>query len=387
MKKIMIVLICMLCISVNDVQAQSVSELKKEQQIISKIEKDVKNALLNGKSKIDLKSYKIKINEYPIMSSLIYYIPYLSLDVKGTLYYKGQYYTQLKISSHMNKKQIKDYINKIDNEISDLKTIVSKNYTDEKNALLLHDYIVSHYDYDKSLKKQSYYLSSMLLYKKGVCQSYSFLYQYILNKVNMECGYVKSEMMNHGWNIVKVGREYYHVDLTYDDSNNLLGIVDHKYFLCSDNQIKDYGYKGRNRLNIRCLNKKYDKYYFKDILSPIVIMGSDYFYIKDRFLIRGNYQGKERDVIEHVGIWKSDKGYYLNSFSGLFLRNFKLYFNKADGLYTYDLSKKTIKQLYKTNSQMLLFGIRETKNMIEMNALKSLKSSSCLIRKSFLSLI
>ena len=51
----------------------------------------------------------------------------------------------------------------------------------------------------------------------GVCQSYACTYMYILNSLGIDCYFVPSDEMRHGWNIVRINGQLYHVDCTYDD--------------------------------------------------------------------------------------------------------------------------------------------------------------------------
>ena len=76
--------------------------------------------------------------------------------------------------------------------------------------------------------------------KKCVCQGYSYLFMYIMNKYfEMECTTVPSDACNHMWNKVKVDGKWYNLDLTSDDPTpNLSSLANHTYFLLSDEELK-----------------------------------------------------------------------------------------------------------------------------------------------------
>lgn len=389
MKKILIIVLCLCFIPIDICFAKNkISILEKEDYYAEVIEKQVKNALLKGKSKINLKSYKIKVNDYPELSFVTRYIPYLNKNIKATLYAKDGYYDELKITNVYSLSKTKSLISNIDKKINELTQIVNKKYTNENNALRLHDYIVSYYEYDESKNKDSYYLYGMLENKKGVCQSYAFLYKYILNKVDIKCYIVNSKVIDHAWNIVKIGNYYYHVDLCKDDPvKDNIGIVSHKYFLLSDYEIKKYGYKDRNRKELICNNKKYDLHYYKDINCPILINGNDRYYVKDRFLVLSDKNGNVKKSIDHVGYWSNgNQGYYLNEYSGLFIRNFCLYYNKSDGVYKYSFLNNKITCILKANKGKRIYGIRESKNLLEVNNKEKLNKNAVLLKINFLSL-
>ncbi|MCR5718187.1 MAG: hypothetical protein K6F80_04030 [Oscillospiraceae bacterium] len=57
----------------------------------------------------------------------------------------------------------------------------------------------------------------MLSKRLGVCHAYAWLYNALMNESGVETFFVQSLNMNHSWNLVHIGEDYYHVDLTWDD--------------------------------------------------------------------------------------------------------------------------------------------------------------------------
>ncbi|MBQ6991042.1 MAG: hypothetical protein IJN58_08290, partial [Clostridia bacterium] len=57
---------------------------------------------------------------------------------------------------------------------------------------------------------------------KAVCAGYAMAMQYILNKLGIECLYVKGDTPRgyHAWNILKLEGEYYLMDATWGDSSD-----------------------------------------------------------------------------------------------------------------------------------------------------------------------
>ena len=78
-------------------------------------------------------------------------------------------------------------------------------------------------------------------------------YRYLLHKAGICSEEVLSDKMNHCWNYVKIGENWYHVDVTWDDPvyqgrkpNN--ECISHEHFLLSDEAIrakKHYGWDTR----------------------------------------------------------------------------------------------------------------------------------------------
>ena len=56
--------------------------------------------------------------------------------------------------------------------------------TDEQKVLVIHDYLVSHAEYDLNYKNYTSY--GVLMDGRGVCQSYALAYMYILNHLGIE---------------------------------------------------------------------------------------------------------------------------------------------------------------------------------------------------------
>ena len=103
----------------------------------------------------------------------------------------------------------------------------------------MHDVITSTRAYDYTFSKYTAYEN--LVNKTSVCQGYAEAFWLLMYKLNIDCKVVASNSLNHAWNIVKVGGNWYHIDLTWDDPStnkaDVPGRSFHTYFLLSDNAI------------------------------------------------------------------------------------------------------------------------------------------------------
>ena len=126
----------------------------------------------------------------------------------------------------------------IDDECNEIVSSVPKDATELEKVLFVHDYITSHYEYDMSYQNRNLYTT--VRDKKCVCQGYSYLFMYIMNKYfEIECTTLPSDACNHMWNKVKVDGKWYNLDLTSDDPTpNLSSLANHTYFLLSDEELK-----------------------------------------------------------------------------------------------------------------------------------------------------
>lgn len=90
-------------------------------------------------------------------------------------------------------------------------------------AKAAHNYLIQHMRYDSGYYNPYYAFSK----GRGMCMSYALAYQRILQEMRIPCIYIKEK--NHAWNMVKIGKYWYNVDVTWDDRGN-----GNRYFLKSD---------------------------------------------------------------------------------------------------------------------------------------------------------
>lgn len=135
----------------------------------------------------------------------------------------------------------------------------------------LHDYIVKVCEYD-TVARDTHDTSpdartvySVLVRHLAVCEGYTMAYRYLLNQIGVNSEEVISDAMNHCWNYVQLGENWYHVDVTWDDpiyqgrkpdSNH----ISHEHFLLSDAKMRT---KDHYDWNVRGLppasDTKFDK--------------------------------------------------------------------------------------------------------------------------------
>ena len=110
----------------------------------------------------------------------------------------------------------------------------------------IHDYILKTVTYD--YKTAEDYLNNNIsnshafdiygaaAYGKVVCEGYSKLFQYLCYTVGINSTQVVgiSEGENHMWNAVLIEDEWYHIDLTWDDAQD---IITYSYFNLTDKKI------------------------------------------------------------------------------------------------------------------------------------------------------
>lgn len=112
-----------------------------------------------------------------------------------------------------------------------------KEANDYDIELFLNDYIAKHCAYDiESEHRHSAY--GALVNGGAVCDGYSKAFQLLCKRLGVECTVVegtsefnKDEDNGHMWNCVRLGGEWYHTDVTWNDSPNAACEVERYFYL------------------------------------------------------------------------------------------------------------------------------------------------------------
>lgn len=234
-----------------------------------------------------------------------------------------------------------------------LAATVFEGMSDWQIALSIHDYLAAYGEYDETY---TYYLGYDLLVRgTSVCDGYTKAYMDLLNRVGIPCVRVVSEAMNHSWNLVQIGGQWYHVDVTWDDpTSNREGRVSHKYFLLSDDTIADEDHEHHGwETDIVCSDTSMETdCFWLDIDSRIIYEGADqcYFRLKTGQTTHAIYSRTGDGTETKLVSWDADyldvgEGDYYYANYGLSLYEGRLYYssmNKVFSVTTNGKSKKTV---------------------------------------------
>ena len=105
----------------------------------------------------------------------------------------------------------------------------------------IHNYIINNCDYDEEAAESEGVQGNendaygVFVDGKAVCEGYSKAFQILCNKADIDCiqlmGIVDSD--NHVWNCVKIGGDWYQIDVTWDDVGDFID-DSHGYFNLTD---------------------------------------------------------------------------------------------------------------------------------------------------------
>ena len=332
----------------------------------------LKNAFLNGDSEVSIADLNLSTDKLSFVCFLRYYFPFISNGAElDRVSSRNNILTKIYISNTMTLDETKNYFNALDQEVSSILSLVSDDMDDVEKAMVIHDYLVNYCKYQLHDFDDDTFRSGGILFRKtGVCQAYTYAYQYIMNQLGMECYVVVSSNMNHAWNIINIDQHYYHVDVTWDDPiYDNFGRVKHLYFLLSDEAIKNSKHYDWDRTDLKCDDNKYDEYYWKDAISPIIYDGENTFFTKEDGIYKRNKKTQDETLIKVCDKWKvfdSDSACWVGNYSGLFMKNHYLYYNTSSQIRCMDENGENDKEVYTPDiSTGLVYGIRYNNNYIE----------------------
>lgn len=217
------------------------------------LKNDIESGFLNYSAEIDISKYKlnkdITADQDFLNNSLVsavYENPELFYLTTG---YKYSYYPDGSIAKlvpqySMSKAQYQQKKPQFDSAVNGLISGID-GLNDFQKVLTLHDRLAQYITYDLTAAN-AYDSYGALVDKRAVCQGYTLAYVYLLKLCGIKSVPVSSSSMQHMWNLVQLDGEYYHVDVTWDDesimygdnSYEITGRVNHKYFLRTDSEFK-----------------------------------------------------------------------------------------------------------------------------------------------------
>ncbi len=236
--------------------------------------------------------------------------------------------------------------------------VVKPEMSDLEKAVVLHDYLAVNCEYDKEnldkgkVPDVSYTAYGTLVNRISVCEGYALAYKYLLNQAGIECLMVKSEAMNHAWNLIQLNGKYYQVDVTWDDPTwDLIGRARHKYMFRSDtafvNNCEHHDWivtEGSEVVDYKATDTSYDNAFWLKCNAPLVFVEEDCYYVTYNgtgVINKNSLSDITGDGITvcDIGTWTvwNGSGFWQNAFSGLFYVNGRLYYNDKSSIRSFTL--------------------------------------------------
>lgn len=171
-----------------------------------------------------------------------------------------------------------------------LKSILTEDMSEVEKAHAIYDWIMWRVTYDtpstelsslaQSVKHKAYYIEGVLTDSEffAVCDGMSKAYALLANMVGLDCVRVVGDAGRngntggHAWNKVRIGSEWYIVDCTWGQSEQLVGTTSkelegHSYFLLTDEEVKNTHFENNSAIYPRTPSKPYNFFNTKFIYN------------------------------------------------------------------------------------------------------------------------
>lgn len=148
----------------------------------------------------------------------------------------------------MNAADYASMLRKCDAAADTILTLAEEKETDFEKERVVHDLLIAQCSYsesDNNPYKSSVY--GVLSAGSAACEGYAKTAKYLLDRLSIPCYVVVgnstppgSRTQAHMWNIVQIGGEWYHLDLTWDDPVLEKGgdVISYSYFNVTDSQLR-----------------------------------------------------------------------------------------------------------------------------------------------------
>lgn len=403
----LLALVCLLCVSVNAEQAPILPEqtgtiqtsdpeapqsglrtsARSADDTLDEVKRTLKQGLLAVQDSIDVSQYEILPEDFGAIykqvvdenPELFYVNGGYDRDAYTTVSNVYPYYELDRMSdaglTEAQRSEIKQRQAALEQVVGEIVAQVDASWTELQKALFLHDYLATHAQYDTTYTGYDAY--TILVKGTGVCEAYTRAYQLLLNRVGIASGIVRSQNLDHVWNLVRIAGSWYHIDVTWDDPlQDRIGQVSHKHFCTSDAKrvelVKDEKKDQANwtfeldweySLTVTT-SARFDSSYWASVDSAFVQMDGTWYYLSyfynENSGIRSELMqtqdpaqpGTQNKLLSAVWYnWTDRYSYWIGVYSGLSSYNGGLVYNTTDTVYRYDPKAKTEQQVYELTAE------------------------------------
>ncbi len=367
-----------------DVDLSYVSEEATDPEVLSSIEDKLENALTNMEGVVDVSEYELPAEDIEgVLAGYVNNNPqFFYLDGACVEYDTG---SELVTGLYLN------YLSGGDAEgiayetaVLNILSGVGDDWTTEEKLFYIHDYIVTHCQYDTHFDNYTAY--DALVTGSAVCQGYALAFHDLASRLNIEDYVVTSDANQHAWNLVVLNNKHYYIDCTWDDpcypsehSHQYEDYCSHRWFLgsrtlfadgvngsSSTHQGSDWmigvlpGYGVGQNIYSSYNDTEYDNAGWRSSISQICIISDDslaapnILYLSDDYKIY-RYTGisAAASMLAEVGVnsprrWPSGTpgSYWIPNFGVIFTVADNIYVNDSQKIYRFNRENNTFSGVY-----------------------------------------
>lgn len=267
------------------------------------VAQNIYNGLLSYSNRIDVSALKCTPDDFDAYyANVINDNPDLFFVSSSYSYYYSQYtgYVTAVIPQYaMTQNEVEAAMEIFNAGAAKALKEVDSSMSDMQKALVIHDYICAYAIYPGIYDSNGNYIESLDLDiyhsaygffkdETAVCAGYTLAYSYLMHQLGIDCEYVSSDSMEHAWNKIKIGGNWYNVDITYDnydyvEEENTYGVAFHRCFLKSDSYFQSesglfhYDYLDYDAGD--ATSTIYDDYFWDDVNSRVYVADGNFYYL------------------------------------------------------------------------------------------------------------
>lgn len=227
----------------------------------------------------------------------------INLYISYTL--KGQYVNDIQFVN-MDEDVLNRY-SVLTKNVEKIKAGIEPGMGDIDKLIYLHDAIVDLASY-QFVGYQSYGAGGILGENKGVCAGYTYALNLLLTDQVIPAVYLSNKDIDHGWSVVYINGDWYHVDATWDDTrSSVKGVASHRFMLRNDSEFSASGndsHAGNWRIttvnyDVPCTSTKYTNWYVHDITGKMAYENGYWYYVdrKSNSIKRNTAEGGAEETM------------------------------------------------------------------------------------------
>lgn len=323
----------------NDTLYNAAGYTRKEKELAEKIKQTIKDY---SSKPMDVSSYDLSFAEFEEIyvtmifnePSLYYVSPisaYVNCDKNDKVLNFAPVYNFTKSRKAAADEKLKEYTDQ-------LLSGIHEEWSDAEKVLYVHDYIAAHARYyEGSNISTGRNIYDLFMNESSVCVGYAMGFQYIMDILGIPCISITND--DHIWNMVEINSNWYHVDITWDDSMDASpNFVFHRMLLLSEYGIDntdpphdpwDYG--------MTADSSKYDNFFWNESCSSMAYLDGYWYYSTADGLCRYSFDKNSIGTVYRFSeSWtEKGKGKWLYSFSQVQEYNGEIYFNTPTKILKY----------------------------------------------------
>lgn len=190
--------------------------------------------------------------------------------------------------------------------VDDFLAGVDSKMTNLDKILYAHEYIVKNTTYRNSNNIDGA-AGGVLGDKRGRCQGYAEAMSLLLNKMGINSYYVSSSAMNHGWLMVELDGQYYHIDPTWDNTQpGTDNMYYHRFLMRNDEEFltikaarAHYSWYCSAKTGITSTSTRFSNWFVHDVAGCMYYYDGLWYYqdIASNSIVRSDVNGNHKSVV------------------------------------------------------------------------------------------